>query len=74
VADGRKALLLRNVGNELHPSLMLEASFDAPPNPRTHEQGTDTPGRAITLGRRSAMEQTDWHLRAEEAFVGEVHD
>ena len=72
VADGRKALLLKNAGDELHPNLKLEESLEAPPNPATHEQGTDVPGRAMMGGRRSAMEQTDWHALAEQAFAGAV--
>ena len=41
VADGRKALLLKNAGDELHPNLKLEESLEAPPNPATHEHGTE---------------------------------
>jgi protein required for attachment to host cells len=41
------------------------------PDPSTHEQGTDAPGRAINSidGRRSAVEQTDWHDQAEHRFL-----
>jgi protein required for attachment to host cells len=72
VADGRKALLLRNQGDELHLNLQLEQAFEAPSNPPTHDQGADVPGRAMMRGRRSAMEQTDWHSRAEKAFAHDV--
>ncbi|MDF2973109.1 MAG: hypothetical protein K0R61_3559 [Microvirga sp.] len=72
VADGRKALLLRNEGDELHFNLQLEEAFEAPSNPPTHEQGADAPGRAMMRGRRSAVEQTDWHTRAEQAFALDV--
>ena len=41
------------------------------PLPMTHDQGTDVPGRAFASvgGARSAMEQTDWDLQAEQEFL-----
>ena len=38
---------------------------------KTHEQGTDAPGRSINSvdSGRSAMEQTDWHEQAEQRFL-----
>ena len=45
--------------------------IDAPPNPRTADQGSDQPGRAtssVTPGR-SAVETTDWHDQAERDFL-----
>ena len=38
------------------------------PDEKTHEQGTDAPGRSVNSvgARRSAMEQTDWHDQAEQ--------
>jgi protein required for attachment to host cells len=72
VADGRKALVLRNHGDALHPNLKVERVFDAPPNPPTHEQGTDAPDRVIMGGIRSAVEPTDWHQMAERDFAGKV--
>jgi protein required for attachment to host cells len=44
-------------------------------NPRTHEQGTDRPGRTFnSMGaRRSAMENpADWHQQAEDRFARDV--
>jgi protein required for attachment to host cells len=72
VADGRKALVLRNEGDELYPNLQVERLLEAPPNPPTRDQGTDAPGRAMMGGRRSAVDQTDWHAQAERAFVHDV--
>ena len=46
VGDGRKALFLRNHGNERFPDLKVERVFSAP-DPPTHEQGSDRPGRAF---------------------------
>jgi protein required for attachment to host cells len=71
VGDGRKALLLRNEGDELHPNLQLERLLEAPENPPTRLQGTDKPARAVMSGRRSAVEQTDWHELAEAQFANE---
>ena len=46
VGDGRKALFLRNEGDEKFPNLKTERVF-VDDNPPTHEQGTDRPGRAF---------------------------
>lgn len=72
VSDGRKALFLKNHGDDVYPNLQVERVLQAPENPRTHEQGTDKPGRAFGLGQRGAVEQTDWHDRAEQKFAAEV--
>jgi protein required for attachment to host cells len=72
IADGQKALVLRNKGDATYPDLRVERVFNAPANPPTHEQGTDKPPRAIFEGRRSAIEATDWHAIAKERFADEV--
>ena len=44
-------------------------------NPSTHEQGSDRPGRvskASLPGRKSAVEQTDWHDIEEHRFARTV--
>jgi protein required for attachment to host cells len=73
VCDGTKALILENVGDEKFPNLQTKEVFEQD-NPRTHEQGTDAPGRSIqSVGSaRSAMEQTDWHEQAERAFLSDL--
>ena len=74
VGDGRKALFLRNAGDEKFPNLKTERVF-AEENPPTHEQGTDRPGRGVESGgthRRSAVGQTDWHYLEEHRFVERV--
>jgi|SRR5487761_1165507 protein required for attachment to host cells len=74
VGDGRKALFLRNTGDEMAPNLKAERVF-AEENPPTHEQGADRPGVAFaTAGstRRSSMEQTDWHHIEEQRFAERV--
>lgn len=73
VADGRRYLLFRNVGEFRNPRLITEGSGEQE-NPRTSDQGTDQPGRAFSsVGTaRSAMEQTDFHQLEEDRFAGEV--
>lgn len=72
VGDGRKALFLRNDGDAKFPNLRTQNVFEDR-NPPTHEQGTDRPGRAFSSnGRRSAMDQTDWHDLEEKQFAREV--
>jgi protein required for attachment to host cells len=75
VGDGRKALLLRNEGDAQYPNLKTEKVF-ANDNPPTREQGTDKPGRTFSSvgGRRSAMEQADWHTLEEQRFAKDVAD
>ena len=76
VADGRKALLLRNATDEIRPDLKVLKVIEQPDNPRTAEHGTDRPGRVVdsASGRRSAVEQTDWHDLAERDFAAGVTD
>ncbi len=78
VADGRKLLFLRNHGDETQMDLHLEAHQEQD-NPSTHKQGTDAPGRSFAPnfasgGRRSAMEETDYHQIAEDRFAAEAAD
>ena len=74
VADGTRALVLRNDGDGAFPNLRLERSYEQD-NPATREQGSDKPGRTNdSLGRRSAMETTDWHKVAEDRFVQGIAD
>jgi protein required for attachment to host cells len=70
VCDGTKALVLENAGDEKFPNLKTKEVFEQK-DPKTCEQGTDAPGRAINSvgAMRSAMEQTDWHEQAEERFL-----
>lgn len=76
VGDGRKALFLRNEGDEKFINLKTERVFVDKDNPSTHEQGTDAPGRAFGgpgVGTaRSAVETTDWHDMEEHRFARDV--
>ena len=75
VCDGTKALVLENVGDDKFPNLKTKEVYEQEA-PKTSDQGTDVPGRAInSVGNiRSAMEQTDWHDEAERAFLGKLVD
>jgi protein required for attachment to host cells len=75
VGDGRKALLLRNEGDAQYPNLKTEHVLEID-NPPTREQGTDKPGRSYASigGRRSAMEQADWHELEEQRFAKDSAD
>lgn len=70
VCDGRKALILENVGDEMFPNLHTKEVHEQP-NPPTHAQGSAAPGRlhGSVGGARSSVEQTDWHDEAERAFL-----
>jgi protein required for attachment to host cells len=73
VGDGRKALFLRNEGDEKFLNLKTEqVLYDQ--NPPTREQGSDQPGRAFASvgARRSAVEDTDWHELEEQRFAHEI--
>ncbi len=77
VGDGRKALFLRNAGDEKFPNLTTERVF-VDQNPLTHEQGSERPGRlfagASAKEQRSAIEPTDWHEIEEQRFARKVAD
>jgi protein required for attachment to host cells len=70
VADGAKALILENAGDAAALNLKTKEVREQP-DPKTREQGTDAPGRAVNSvdARRSAMEQTDWQEQNEERFL-----
>jgi protein required for attachment to host cells len=74
VGDGRKALFLRNDGDEKFPNLKAERVF-VDENPPTREQGTDRPGRVFKRAGtnvRSGVETTDWHDLEEHRFAQRV--
>jgi protein required for attachment to host cells len=73
VCDGAKALILENAGDAAAPNLKTKEVHEQP-DPKTSDLGTDAPGRSISSsgGRRSAMEQTDWHDLAEQKFLADL--
>ena len=70
VCDGAKALLIENIGDEVFPNFKTREVHEQPDN-KTHELGTDAPGRSFSsVGPgRSAVEQTDWHDEQERTFL-----
>lgn len=75
VADGEKALFLRNLTDHADPNfeVIREKHQD---NPRDSAQGTDRPGR-FNDGpqvQRSAVDDTDWHMLAKERFAADLAD
>ena len=75
IADGEKALFLRNDGDEKFPNLTVFREFEHE-NPATREQGTDKPGRLNDGGgsHRSAVQETDWHRIEKDRFAHEIAD
>ena len=73
VADGEKALFLRNEGDEVYPNLDVFREVKEE-NPSTHDQGTDRPGRFNDgpSPHKSAVEETDWHRIEKERFAKEI--
>jgi protein required for attachment to host cells len=77
VADGERAVFLRNVGSPLQPQLTVENVVEQD-NPATRELGTDRPTRGADFSAnssnnvgapRSNIEQTDWHQQNEDRFA-----
>lgn len=70
VCDGRKALILENIGDHVFPNLHTKEVREHA-DLSTHEQGSDRPGKVHpSVGTsRSAVEQADWHDAAERTFL-----
>ena len=75
IADGEKALFLRNDLDEITPDLNV-VRLESQQNPASNAQGTHPPGRRPDTGegQRSAMEDTDWHALAKDRFADEMAD
>ncbi len=78
VADGAKALFLRNEGHGGSFRLSIDTVFEND-NPPTREQGSDPAGSGIngaggdgTSSGQSGMEQTDWHRLGKERFAASI--
>jgi protein required for attachment to host cells len=70
VADGDKALFLKNVTDEENPNLVVVRE-ETQDNPPSREQGANRPGRFNDGPNvsRSAVDDTDWHALAKERFA-----
>lgn len=75
VADGEKALFLRNEGDAEYPNLEVVREMHDE-NPPTREQGTDQPGRYFDAANvhKSGFEETNWHRIEKERFADEIAD
>lgn len=73
VADGGRALVLRNDGDATDVKLSVVRKYGQD-NPATRDQGTDKPGRtqASVGNSRSGLEPTDFHQQAEDRMMHEV--
>jgi protein required for attachment to host cells len=73
VCDGRKALVLENIGDADYPDLRMR-DVDKQADPPTSQLGTDRPGRShqSANNRRSSMEETDLHEQAEVEFLNDL--
>jgi len=73
VADGEKALFLRNEGDAKFPDFQVAEEM-VQENPATREQGTERPGRYSDgpSPHNSAFAETDRHRLNKERFADEV--
>ncbi|PTX00829.1 host attachment family protein [Pararhodobacter aggregans] len=73
VADGQKALFLRNDMDAQDPHLVV-IRIEEQDNPADRGQATDRPGRMYDggPGQRSALAETDFHQLAKERFADDL--
>ena len=73
VADGEKALFLKNEGDTTYPNFEVVREIGQS-NPPTREQGSDRPGRFNDgpSAHRSAVADTDWHKVGKLRFADEI--
>ncbi len=75
IADGEKALFLRNATDAKDPFLVV-VRHEERENPPSREQGTGAPGRFQDGPnvQRSAVDETDWHRLEKERFAAELSE
>lgn len=73
VADGEKALFLKNEGDAKFPNFQVIRELTQE-NPPTREQGSDRPGRFNDgpSQHKSAVADTDWHKIGKLRFADEI--
>ncbi|WP_075997515.1 host attachment family protein [Salaquimonas pukyongi] len=73
VADGEKALFLRNEGDAKFPNLAVFREMEQE-NPPTREQAANRPGRFNDgpSAHKSAVADTDWHEFEKTRFAREI--
>ncbi|WP_458792849.1 host attachment family protein [Yoonia sp. MH D7] len=75
IADGEKALFLRNETDAENPNLQVIRKEEQE-NPKDIDQSANRPGRvgqSATHGK-SAYDDTDWHELAKERFAADLAD
>ncbi|MHA6323769.1 baeRF12 domain-containing protein [Roseivivax sp. CAU 1753] len=75
IADGEKALFLRNDVDAENPDLNV-VRLEEQENPSDREQSANRPGRMHDngVGQRSALDDTDWHELAKDRFAKDLAD
>ena len=75
IADGEKALFLRNETDAENPNLQV-VRIEEQENPSDLEQSANRPGRMSDngMGQRSALDDTDWHELNKERFASDLAD
>lgn len=75
VADGEKALFLKNITDAENPNLEVIRKKEQD-NPKDIDQSANRPGRKqdTGVGHVSAMDDTDWHELAKERFADDLAD
>lgn len=71
VSDGRKALFLKNEGDDVYPNFQVERVLEAESNAPAREQDGD---KLLVRGERHTIEQPDKQELAERKFAAEVAD
>lgn len=75
IADGEKALFLRNDVDAQDPDLNV-VRIEEQDNPKDIDQSANRPGRMHDggPGQKSALDDTDWHELAKERFADDLAD
>ena len=75
VADGEKALFLRNDLDAENPDLNV-VRIEQQETPSDREQSANRPGRVADNGpgQKSALDDTDWHQLAKDRFADDLAD
>lgn len=72
IADGEKALFIRNEGDAKTLHFVVERKKEQD-NPPDREQSANRPGRMFDgTGHKSAVDDTDWHELAKDRFAEDL--
>lgn len=75
VTDGRKMLILRNEGDNVHLDLKVERAVEQD-NPSDGDQKTDHAGRSSSSigAAQNSMHEVDFHQQEEDRFAADTAD